>query len=145
MYTLFLGDKKIRGLLGDATKKETVLRKAVLPRKSYKKGSYSSRLGLDELSFFLACDWSVDTIVEIDNSFISTPVPAPRRDVPLDLVHTLKKGRTMVVPQGSRTERGELGETETRRMEPRSLRRILVNLKVLTLLRIIGQPFGQTI
>ena len=45
LYTLFLGDKKIRNLLGESTKKETVLRKAVVPRKSFKKRSSRSSPG----------------------------------------------------------------------------------------------------
>ena len=42
VYLLFLGDKKIRDLLGASTKKETVLRKATAPRRNFKKSSKSS-------------------------------------------------------------------------------------------------------
>ena len=42
VYLLFLGDKKIRDLLGASTKKETVLRKAMAPRRNFKKSSKSS-------------------------------------------------------------------------------------------------------
>ena len=55
------GDKKVR----DATKKEIVLREAVLLRKCYKTGSYSCRLGLNKSVSFLTFDWSVDSLLRL--------------------------------------------------------------------------------
>ena len=101
LYTLFLGDKKIRNLLGESTKR-------LSSGKLWFQGN-PSRRGPQDLALV-----------------VGDLVPAL-----LAVTLHLHQGRTRVIPQGFRIERGEaVKEMAARRMEQRNPRRTLVNLKV---------------